>query len=113
MAVFTKQFLSGSTNGRPIQVVQTATAGDTIHIAHASAKDEIWLYAVNRSGSPVLLTIEFGGVTTGDTITTTLTAGTGPLLVIPGSVLTNSLVVRAFADVTNVVSIFGWVNRIV
>lgn len=33
MATYAKVFLSGSTNGKAIKVVQTATAGDTIHTA--------------------------------------------------------------------------------
>ena len=41
MATFTKLKLSGSTDGKAIKVVQTATAGTTIHTAHATALDEI------------------------------------------------------------------------
>lgn len=112
MATFSKEILSGSTNGRPVSVVATATAGDLVHTADAAAIDEIWLYAVNRHTADVVLTFEFGGVAAGDQITVTLSAGGGPVLVVPGSPLTNSLVVRAFADTTAVVSVFGWVNRI-
>jgi len=112
MAVFSKVILSGSTDGRPVSVTQTATAGDLIHTADATAIDEVWLYAVNRHTADVVLTIELGGVSAGDLVTVTLTAGGGPVLVIPGTPMTNSLVVRAFADTTAVVSVFGWVNRI-
>ncbi len=110
MAV-SKQLLSGSTDGRPVQVVQVATAGDLIHTAHATDKDEIWLYAVNRDSSIQKITIEFGGVVTGDLITKSLDPDE-PTLLVAGQPLTNSLVVRAFAALTNVCSVWGYVNRI-
>ena len=112
MAVFSKVILSGSTDGRPVSVVATATAGDLVHTADATAIDEVWLYALNRHTGDVVLTIELGGATAGDLITVTLTADGGPVLIVPGTPMTNSLVVRAFADTTAVVSVFGWVNRI-
>jgi len=112
VAVFSKVILSGSTDGRPVSVTQTATAGDVIHTADAAAIDEVWLYAVNRHTADVVLTIELGGVVAGDLVTVTLTADGGPVLVIPGTPMTNSLVIGAFADTTAVVSVFGWVNRI-
>ena len=37
MATFSKVRLSGGTDGLPILVVETATAGTAIHTAHASA----------------------------------------------------------------------------
>ena len=108
-----KQLLSGSTNGRPIQVVQVATAGDLIHtaIAGTSDFDEVWLYAVNRDASIRKITIEFGGVVTGDLITKSLDPDE-PTLIVAGQVLHNSLVIRAFAALTNVCSVWGYVNRI-
>ena len=66
MAIFTKTVLSGSTDGRPIKVVQTSTAGDIIHTAHATAIDEVYLYACNTQAAAILLTVEFGGVTSPD-----------------------------------------------
>ena len=50
MATFSKNILSGSTNGRPILVNQTAIAtGVTIHTGPTvtSSFDEIWLYAIH------------------------------------------------------------------
>ena len=113
MAVFSKELLSGSTNGRLIKVAATATAGTTIHTAHATAEDEIWLYAVNSDTTDRKLTIEFGGTTSpDDLIEQTITAESGLILVVPGLVLTGSVVVRAFAATANVVMIGGYVNRI-
>jgi hypothetical protein len=115
MATFSKLLLSGSTNGRPIAVAATATAGTVIHtaVSGTSSIDEVWLYAVNTSGSAVKLTIEFGGVANADNIELTLAGESGLILVSPGLPLQNGLVVRAFAATTNVISISGYVNRIV
>jgi hypothetical protein len=105
--------LSGSSNGRNIKIAATATAGTLIHTASASDLDEIWIYATNSSTSNVKLTIEFGGVTDADDlIEKTIPAEDGFKLIIPGLLLTNSLVVRAFAATTNVININGFVNRI-
>lgn len=114
MATFSKQLLSGSTNGKPIAVAATATAGTLIHTAQSgtSGIDEIWLYAVNSSTSAVKLTIEFGGTTTAENIELTITGESGLTLVCPGLPINNSLVVRAFAGTTNVINISGYVNRI-
>lgn len=113
MATFSKQLLSGSTNGRLVKVVATATAGTTIHTAHATAQDEIWLYAVNSDTTDRKLTIEFGGTSSpDDLIEQTITAESGLVLVVPGLVLTGSVVVRAFCASANVVMIGGYVNRI-
>lgn len=107
----TKEFWSGSTNGRPVAISQTATPGNLLHTAHATSKDEIWLYAANTSAAQRTLTIEFGGVTSADLITVQIDQDTGLVLVIPGLILSNSLVLRAFADAAGV-NVAGWVNRI-
>lgn len=114
MATFSKVKLSGSTDGKAIKVVQTATAGTTIHTADATALDEIWLYAHNSSASTVKLTLEWGEATAPDgNIEINIGAeGSGLVLVAPGLLLTNSLVVKAFAGSANVVTLHGYVNRI-
>ena len=115
MATFSKQLLSGSTNGKAIKVVQTATAGTTIHTATSGSTnfDEIWLYAVNSSASSVKLTIEWGEATAPDgNIEFTVPAESGLYLITAGLLLQNSLVVKAFAATANVILIHGFVNRI-
>jgi hypothetical protein len=117
MATFSKQMLSGSTNGRGILVAQTATAGTTIHtaVAGGSSFDEVWLYAHNSSAGAVKLTLEWGGVSApNDHIEVNVGAeGTGLILVAPGILINNGLLIRAFAATGNVINIFGYVNRIV
>jgi hypothetical protein len=116
MATFSKLLLSGSTNGKGILVAATATAGTVIHtaVAGTSSFDEVWLYAHNTSASAVKLTLEWGGTAgPNDHIEISVPSeGTGLVLVSPGILLQNGLVVRAFAGTGNVLNIFGYVNRI-
>ena len=113
MATYSKVKLSGSTDGKMIKVVATATLGTTIHTAHATALDEVWLYAVNSDTTARKLTIEYGGATSPDAlIEQTIQPESGLVIVVPGLILTNSLVVTAFCATANVVMIAGFVNRI-
>jgi hypothetical protein len=118
MATYNKLTLSGSTDGRPVKVAATATAGTTIHTASSTATtyDEIWLYAQNTDTTARKLTIEFGGTTSpDDLIELTVQPESGLVLVIPGLVIKGNatpLLVRAFAATANVVTISGYVNRI-
>jgi len=110
---FTKVILSGSTNGKQIKIASSATPGSTIHTASATALDEIWLWAVNSSTTAVKLTVEWGEATAPDgNIEVTIPGESGYLMVVPGLVLTNSLVVKAFAGTANVILINGYCNRI-
>lgn len=115
MATYDKAKLSGSTDGRNIEVAATVSAGTTIHTAVSGTTnfDEIWLWAINTSATDVVLTLEFGGTTaTDDQIIQTIPAKSGLILICPGLVLQNSTVVRAFAGTTNVINIAGFVNKI-
>lgn len=121
MTSITKEFLSGSTNGRNIQVAITGTLatmtlpGELIHTATASAnvKDEIWLWATNVSGTTVSLGLQWGGTSNPrDIIAVGIPASQGEVLVIPGLPLNNGLSVRAFATTTSGININGYVNRI-
>lgn len=115
MATFSKQILSGSTNGKAIKVAATATPGTTIHTAVSGSTniDEVWLYAVNSSASSVKLTLEWGETAAPDgNIEVSIAAESGLVLVAAGLLLQNSLVVRAFAATANVILLHGYVNRI-
>lgn len=120
MATFTKQKLSGSTNGRGIAVAATATVGTTIHATGTSATtiDELWLYAANIHSAAVVVTIELGGVTvTSDLIQQSIAATpSGLVLLCAGLILTGTgaaaLTVSAFAGTASKIEIFGFVNRI-
>ena len=117
MAVAYKRKLSGSTDGKAIKVVQTATAGDTIHTAVAGTTagtfDEIWLWAYNGHTADVVLTLEWGGATVPDqNIVVTIPFKSGLVPVTPGLILQNGMVVKAFAATANVITLIGFVNAI-
>jgi hypothetical protein len=113
MATFSKLKLSGSTDGKQIKIASTASAGTLLHTAHATSLDEIWLFAVNSSTTAVKITIEWGEATAPDgNIEVTIPGESGYLTVVPGLILTNSLVARCFAGTTNVILVNGYVNRI-
>ena len=116
MAAMTPVIPSGSTNGRAVLVAATATLGTTLHTAVSGTTDmdEIYVWAYNDHTADVLLTIEFGGVTTpADTIRYTVPFDDGLHLIIPGIRLQNGLVVTAFAGTTNVVTCAVNINRLI
>ena len=118
MATYTKQKLSGSTDGRAIKVAATATAGTLIHTGSATAAtlDEIWLYAMNTDTSAGKLTLEWGGVSSPDDLIELSVANeSGLVLIAPGLLIKGNgtpLIVRAFAATANVITIHGYVNQI-
>jgi len=115
MATYSKELLSGSTQGKGILVAATATAGTTIHTAVAGTTDldEIWLYAVNAHSADIKLTLEWGEATEPNgNIEQTVPAESGLMLLVPGLLLQNGLVVKAFAGTANEIVIHGYVNQI-
>ena len=119
MATYSKVLLSGSTEGKAIKVVATASTGTTIHATGTSAttEDEIWLYAYNSSTAGVILTLQYGGTTAVDNdIKISIPATSGLTLVVPGLILTGTgsaaNTVYAYAGTANVITINGYVNRI-
>lgn len=111
-----KRKLSGSTLGQGIEITQIATAGNSIHLCGdvdvAGSYDEIWLWAVNNHPTDVELTIEWGDHDHAQNIKMTIPSKRGPYLVIPGWLLTHNLEVTAFAAVTAVITIHGFVHQV-
>jgi len=118
MATFTKNKLSGSTDGLAVKLTGTNTAGAvTVHTAVAGTTagvfDEIWIYANNTSTSSVKLTIEWGTATAADgNIEVTVLPEAGLVTVIAGLILQNARVVKAFASTADVILLTGFVNSI-
>jgi hypothetical protein len=113
---YKKRSFSESDGGRGVKVAATATPGTLIHTALSSPAsnewDELWLSAVNTSGTAVKLTVEWGGTTSpDDLVEITIPAESGFTEVIPGHVLNSGKAVRAFAGTADVVVIHGFVNR--
>lgn len=118
MAIYSRELLSGSVQGRGVLINATATPGTLIHTTGTSAttKDEVWIYAYNSSTASVELTMECGGATApNDNVKINVPAKAGLTLVLPGNTYTGSgtvgLEIRAFAATTNVIVISGYVNR--
>lgn len=110
---------SGSTQGQGVKVVATSTAGTLIHTTGTSATviDRLNIWAYNGHTADVVLTIEFGGATVPDqNIVQTVTVKSGLTLVVDGLILLGDgsagLTVKAFAAVTNVIVLSGYVMRI-
>lgn len=118
MATFTKKILSASTDGRGILVAATATPGTTIHTGSSTATtlQEVWLYASNPDSSDHNLTLEWGGTTSlNDLIVVTISAYQGLRPIATGLILKGNstpLIIKAFADTANKISIFGYINEI-
>lgn len=113
---YKKRGLSGSVDGRGIKVAAAASPGTLVHTALASKAanewDEIVIRAVNTSAAAVKLTLQWGATTDpDDSVEMTLPAEAGFTEIIPGHVLQNGAVVRAFAATANVIVVHGYVNR--
>lgn len=116
MATAKKRLLSGSSDGKPIKVVATATAGTAVHTAVSGTTpgtyDEVWLWAQNNHTANVVLTIEFGSADGEDNIIVTIPFKSGLVPIVPGLPLQNGMTVKAFAATADVISILGFVNTI-
>jgi len=105
--------LSGSTDGKLIQVTATGTPGTVIHTAVTGTTqlDRIWLYAVNNHTAAVELEIEFGDATATTNIVVTIPADSGEFEILQGRALQNAMVVKVFAAVATVIAIGGHIIR--
>lgn len=117
MATYSRQLLSGSTNGKGIVVAATATAGTTVHtaVAGTTAFDEVYVWASNVTTAAATLTVEWGGVTDpGNHIIKaySIPANSPPIPIITGQVLQNGLVIGAFSGTASAINLTGYVNRI-
>lgn len=117
MATYSRQLLSGSTNGKPIKIAATASPGTIVHtaVSGTTSFDEIYVWLTNLDASARTVTIEFGGTTNPDDLIArdlTLPANSPPVPILTGQVLNGGLVLRIFASFTNVILASGYVNRI-
>ncbi len=119
----TIELLSGSTQGRPIKITQTSTAGTSVHATGISSTtvDRLYLWANNTqaaTASTVLLTLEWGNATAPDSnIIVPIPGQAGLVQIADGLPLTGtgaaSSTVKAFAATTAVINITGYVLRVV
>jgi len=118
--VYSKQILSGSTNGRMVEVNASASPGTTIHTVQATAttsREEVWMYVVNSATATTAtgthqITVELGGTGTADHLVYSVPAQNGLHLLVPGVTFTaTTSIIRAFGTATGIHHIAGWVNR--
>lgn len=118
MSTYSKEMLSGATDGRGIKVVATAIgSGTTIHTcggaSTATKPDLVTLYAMNSDTAQRILTLGWGGTTSpDDLIVMTLQPNDGLVPITYQLYLRNSLIVKAACDAANKVILFGHVDRI-
>jgi hypothetical protein len=116
----TKRILAGSTDGFPINVSATAISATLVHTGPTSTNtiDEIWLYAANSTTNAVTCWLEWGNAaSSSQRISFEVSALAGPELIIPGFPLQGRSATGASiyvgASTSNVLSLYGYVNRIV
>ena len=105
-------YASASTDGDPISITATSTAGTAIHtvIAGQNHMEEVSIYANNISTSDVLLTMEVGGTAAGNQWIYNVPAQDGSHLVFHGR-LDNGAAIAAFAATTAVINVVAVINR--
>jgi hypothetical protein len=112
----TRRKLSGSSAGKGIEIIAIATPGELIHTAVAGTTpgtfDEIWIWAQNNHTVDVVLTLEWGSHDHADNIVVTIPYKSGLVPVVPGLCLQDGQDVNAFASVTAVVTLQGFINAI-
>lgn len=113
-----KRILSGSSNGYPINVSSTTTSGTLIHTGPTSTNtiDELWVYAQNSSTNNVDAFIEIGDASASQLIRFQIQAQGGPEVIIPGFLVQGTtatgISITIGASTSNVISVYGYVNRI-
>lgn len=114
MATISRIPLSGSTNGRMVQVAATATPGTLLHtgVTGTTDWDEVYLWAANTGTSDVLLTVEHGGTGTANEVKFVIPGQVGLVELGGKLMIQNGLIVRAYAATGSVINISGYVNRI-
>lgn len=111
---FAKQFLSGTTSGEAIVLTATAIgSAQTIHTATSTTNemDEVFIYLNNINASAVTAYLLWGGTTVSYLKRYELAAGGGDFLAVAGCPLGGGLIVKAYADVANAITLTGYIHR--
>lgn len=111
MAIF-REFFTGSTDGTPIRITSTDSAGaQTIHTS-STKKGEIYLFIGSKSTAAVESFVELGD--TVSPIRTLISPSQGLVPILPGVSLRNGKVVKAYCSTVSTAALFavGWVNEL-
>lgn len=106
--------LSVSDSGKGILISSEKSPGDVIHETGFSIGecDEIDLYAVNNSSWSAWLTIVVGDNTLANRMQYNLPSLSGLITLFSGLVIASDrIVIRAYADISNQISVYGKVIR--
>lgn len=118
MATISKDHLSGSTDGKPIQVPINTGTFATVHTGPTATTsfDELWIWACNAVGTgDETVTLRIGGTGNEHKIKVVV-APNETVLMIPGIPIQGNstpVVVDVASTTANKVNVFGYVNRIV
>ena len=110
MAVFSKNFLSSSTNGKPIAITAISLgSAQLIHQVPATSIDELWLYAYNSNDTDYPITITIDGTNYTEL---SVPSKSGVVLICPGQLVNQTMQIKAFSSIASAIYLSGWVNRI-
>lgn len=113
MKNWTKIALTGASSSALIHITSTTTgSAHVIHTAGPSEIDEVYIWAQNQHTIDVQLNLEWEGATDpADFLRINVPFKEPPLLIVPGWPLSDSKDIQAWASVTAVLNIFGYVHR--
>lgn len=115
MAIYSPHVLSGSTNGRPIQVNATSSPGTTIHTVSTATGDveDLFIDVYNSATTDRTLVVELGSTATTSHLYGLIPAQAGPYRIVSGLRLNGAtgIAVAAFATATGAFVIAGGMNR--
>lgn len=104
MATYTLEYFTGSTNGVPVAVTSTNSAGATAFHTTSTNKEELFVYAYNNHTVDVEIGVDFGSTTS--PVRVSIPAKAGPVVVIPGWPLRNGRTVAAFCSTVSTSALF-------
>ena len=105
--------LSGSTDGSPVHVTATTSGGaHTLHTAPTKGYDLVDVYGNNVHTGSVVISFELGGTGATHQLDVSLAQDTAPTEPLLRQVyMRNGLTLKAFADTTAVINLFGTAQR--
>lgn len=121
MATWSRQQLSGSSNGLPIPINATSSPGTTIHALSTAttSKDAVYVWVWNLATTQSQVTHEMFTTGSNFQMVQTIPAQDGAYAMIPGIPLTGSTATGSttsntlyiFATASNRIAAFGYVDR--
>lgn len=104
MATYARGYFTGSTNGTPIPVTSTDSAGAAVIHTASTKTEEIYLDAYNNHTAPVELGIDFGNTTA--PVKISVPSKAGPVRVIDGWPLRNAKTIACFCSTVSTAALF-------